>query len=169
MASESRNLLLVLGGLAALFAWSVWAGITGIVVVGFWMLWLVARDASAKRALQRRCKEQIEQALAAQNLSLQSLFSSHLGVNAIGVAAGGGTLVCASPDTAEAFATGTILEGRALKLPQGDYEIGICVPGRVSGKPYWHTLIVKRRSEAVYWASTVQPLLGARMPYADLR
>jgi hypothetical protein len=61
-----------------------------------------------------------------------------------------------------------ILEGRAQKLTQGDYEIGICVPGRVSGKPYWHTLLVKRRSEAVHWASTVQPILGARMPYADL-
>jgi hypothetical protein len=169
MAGESRNLLLLLVGLAGLFVWSVWAGLAGVLVVGAWMLWLVARESSKRRGLQRRCREQIERALAARNSRVQALFCSFLGVNAIGVAADGRTIVCADPDSAEIFDLDAVLEGRTRKLPQGDYEIGICVPGRVSGKPYWHTLLLKRRSEAVHWASTVQPVLGARMPYADLR
>jgi hypothetical protein len=168
MASESRNLLLLLVVLAGLFAWSAWAGLAGMAAVGAWILWLVARESSKRRGLARQCREQVEQALASRNLALQALFSSYLGVNAIGVAADGATLVCASPGSAETFDAGAVLEGRAKKLPQGHYEIGICVPGRVSGKPYWHTLLVKRRSEAVHWASTVQPVLGKRMPYADL-
>jgi hypothetical protein len=166
MARESVHGLLLLGVLAALFAWSVWAGLAGMAVTGSWMLWLVAREASRRRELQRRCGEQMQQAL--NGGSLQAIFHSQLGVKAIGIADAGGTFLCASPDEVERFAAETVLEARARRLPQGDYEIGICVPGRISGKPYWHTLLVKRRSEAVHWASTVQPILGTRMPYADL-
>ena len=168
MGYEARTALILIGGLAALFAWSAWAGLAGIAVVGSWMLWLAARDASAKRALQRRCRQQVELALAQQNAVLEALFDSHLGVAAIGVAAGGQAFVCASPDSAESFAADVILEARALKLAQGDYELGICVPGRVSGKPYWHALLVKRRSEALHWVRTVQPILGARLTRLEL-
>jgi hypothetical protein len=165
---EARYVLLLIGGLAALFAWSVWAGLAGLVVIGAWMLWLVSSDAAGKRALQRRRREQIEQVLATQHLALEALFSSHLGVAAIGVAAGGQLFVCSGPDSAESFSVGTILEACARRLAQGDYELGICVPGRVSGKPYWHTVIVKRRSEALHWVRTVQPILGARLTGIEL-
>ena len=134
--AESRNLLLLLVGIAGLFVWSVWAGLAGLAAVGSWMLWLVAQESSKRRGLQRRCREQIEQALAARNVKVQALFSSFLGVNAIGLGADRRTIVCVSPDSAETFDIGVILEGRVQRLPQGDYEIGICVPGRVSGKPH---------------------------------
>jgi hypothetical protein len=165
MAGDLRHALLLFGGLAALFVWSVWAGLAGVAILGGWTLWLVARDGSCKRALQRRCEAQIRQVLDGR--CLEAVFHSHLGVNAIGIA-GKDLFVCASPDEAERLPAASVLEGRVQKLPQGDYEIGICVPGRVSGKPYWHTLIVRRRSEAVHWAETVQPILGARLPFADL-
>ena len=46
----------------------------------------------------------------------------------------------------------------AEHYPQGGYEIGLCVPGRVSGRPYWHVVIVERRDEAERWARRVEPL-----------
>src|SRR5688572_7955409 len=119
--AESRNLLLLLAGLGGLFAWSVWAGLAGVLVVASWMLWLVAQESSKRRGLQRRCRERIEQALAARNSTVHALFCSFLGVNAIGVAADGRTIVFADPDSAEIFDVDAVLEGRARKLPQGDY------------------------------------------------
>jgi len=168
MASESRNVLLLLFGLAGLFAWSVWAGLAGLAAVAGWILSLVVRDALARRKLQRRCSARIAEALAAQGLSLDAVFHSRIGVKAIGIAGGGRTFVVASPDEAEVLAGDTVLEAQARRLMQGDYEIGFSVPGRVSGKPYWHGLLVRRKDEARRWLRTVGPPLGGRLRSTDL-
>lgn len=163
MAYDAWKGLLLLGGLIALFAWSVWAGLAGTALIALWILWLVAHDAFDKRALRRRCRAQLDQAFATQGLGLESVFHSRLGVAALGVAAGGRMFVCAAPDMAEAYANEAIFEARVRRLPQGDFELGISVPGRVTGKPYWHVLVVKRRSEAVRWVQALGPVLGPRM------
>ena len=168
MAAEPRYLLLLLGTLAGLFAWSVWAGLAGLAVVAGWILSFVVRDALAKRKLQQRCSARIAEALAAQGLSLDAVFHSQIGVMAIGIAGGGRAFVVASPDEAEVLAGDSVLEARASRLAQGDYEIGFSVPGRVSGKPYWHGLLVRRKAEAQRWLRTLEPVLGDRMKAAEL-
>ena len=85
------------------------------------------------------------------------------GLAAIGIAAAGRKFAYASSEGTELYDVDAIFEARARRLPQGDYEIGISVPGRVSKQPYWQGLIVKRRRDAERWAETVKPHLGARL------
>ncbi|MFY9317579.1 MAG: hypothetical protein WAO95_18725 [Burkholderiales bacterium] len=158
MAAEPRTLLLLLGVLAALFAWSVWAGLAGVGVIAAWMLWLVAGDAAKKRRWQKECREQLERALAARRLGLEAAFYGAPGSAALGVASGGAVFTAFSREGAEVFDGKAILEARARRLQQGDYEIGLCVPGRVSGRPYWHTVIVEDRDAALRWARRVESL-----------
>ena len=158
MGGEPKRVLLLLVGLAALFAWSVWAGLAGLGAIAAWMLWLVAGDAAKLRRSRRNCREQLEQALAARKLELEAVFYGAPGNAALGVAAGGAVFASFGSEGAEIFERQSILEARARRLPQGDYEIGLCVPGRVSGQPYWHTVIVKDRDEAQRWARRVESL-----------
>lgn len=96
-------------------------------------------------------------------LGLDAVFHSHHGVAAIGIAATGRKFVYASPERSELYDVEAIFEARASKLPQGDFMIGISVPGRVTGLPYWQELIVTRRRDAVRWVETLKPCLGARL------
>jgi len=168
MSYEAKTGLLLFGGLIALFAWSAWAGLAGTALIALWILWLVAREAFEKRKLRLRCRAQLDQTLAALGCGLDAVFHSRLGVAAIGVAASGRKMVYASPDSAESYDIEAIFEARARKLPQGDFEIGFSVPGRTTGKPYWHVLLVKRRHEAARWAQTLDPYLGSRMKVEGL-
>lgn len=158
MNRETSTLIVVLASLTSLFLWSTWAGLAGIAAIACWMLWLAAGDAAKKRRWQKECREQLERALAARGLGLEAAFYGTLGHAALGIADGGAVFAAFSREGAEVFERGTILEARARRLAQGDYEIGLCVPGRVSGRPYWHTVIVKDKDEALRWALRVEPL-----------
>ena len=161
MASDTTKGLFALGVVVALFAVSVWAGLAALALIALWMAWIAGRDALRKRALKERCRAQLEQALAGDGLD--AVFHSHLGVAAIGIAAAGRKFAYASPEGTELYDVDAIFEARARRLPQGDFEIGISVPGRVTKQPYWQGLIVKRRREAERWAETLKPRLGARL------
>lgn len=115
--------------------------------------------------LQRRA--QLEQALAEHGLGVDAVFHGHRGVAAIGISIVGRKLVCASAAWRDLYALDAILEAWARKLPQGDFSIGISVPGRVSGRPYAHDLIVTR-AHAVRWADTLGPCLGERLKVEGL-
>lgn len=163
MVPDTTKGLLVLGSLVALFAWSVWAGLAAIALIALWITWISGRDALERRTLRKRCREQLDQALAEHGLGLDAVFHSHHGVAAIGIAATGRKFVYASPDGSELYDVEAIFEARASKLSQGDFKIGISVPGRVTGQPYWQELIVTRRRDAVRWVATLKPHLGARL------
>jgi hypothetical protein len=167
MAAEPRYILLLLGTLAALFAWSVWAGLAALALAAGWILSLVVRDALARRKSQQRCSARIAEVLAAQGLGLDAIFHSDLGVKAIGLV-GGRMFVVTTPEEAEVLSCDAVLEASARRLMQGDYEIGFSVPGRVSGKPYWHGILVRSKDEARRWLRTVGPVLGARAKAAEL-
>ena len=130
-------------------------------LIALWMAWIVGREALQRHTLKERCRAQLEQALAEEGLD--AVFHSHLGVAAIGIAAAGRKFAYASPEGTELYDVDAIFGARARRLPQGDFEIGISVPGRVSKQPYWQGLIVKRRRDAERWAETVEPHLGARL------
>ncbi|MGH8705121.1 MAG: hypothetical protein ACREUO_06855 [Burkholderiales bacterium] len=168
MVPDTTKGLLLLGGLVALFAWSVWAGMAGIVLIALWILWLVGREALERRRLRSHCRAQLDRALAERGLGLDAVFHNANGVAAIGIAAEGRRFVYASPDASESYDVEAIFEARARKLPQGAYEIGISVPGRVTGKPYWQGLIVRRRRDAVRWVETLKPCLGPRLKVEGL-
>jgi len=161
MVPDATKGLFALGVVVALFAWSVWAGLAAIAAIALWIAWIIGREALQQRALKKRCLAQLEQALAEDGLG--AVFHSHLGVAAIGIAAAGRKFACASPEGTELYDVDAIFEARARRLPQGDFEIGISVPGRVSKQPYWQGLIVKHRRDAERWAETVKPHLGARL------
>ena len=165
MAWDVRRDLLLLAVLAGLFAWSVWAGLAGIGVIAAWMLWLIVGDARRKRRLQLHARARIEEALAAQGLVADSVFCSYFGAGAIGIGQTGRKLVYTAPESMETtvYDSDAALEAHARRLPQGDYELGITVPGRVTGKPRLHSVLVKRRSEAEDWLKALEPLLGARV------
>ena len=163
MVPDTTKGLLVLGSLVALFAWSVWAGLAAIALITLWISWIVGRDALKRRTSKMRCHAQIEHALAEHGLGLDAVFHSHHGIAAIGIAATGRKFVYASPEGSELYDVEAIFEARASKLPQGDFEIGISVPGRVTKQPYWQGLIVTRRRDAVRWVETLKPHLGARL------
>lgn len=159
--------LLVLGGLVALFAWSGWAGFAGVALVALWIAWIVGGDALQQRALKRRWRAQLEQALAEHGLGVDAVFHGHRGVAAIGISVVGRKLVCASPAWRDLYDLDAVLEAWARKLPQGDFSIGFSVPGRVSGRPYPHDLIVTR-AHAVRWAETLGPCLGEKLKLEGL-
>lgn len=163
MVPDTTKGLFVLGSLVALFAWSVWAGLAAIALIALWMAWIAGREALQQRTLKKRCRAQLDQALAEHGVGLDAVFHSHHGVAAIGFAAAGRKFAYASPEGSELYDVAAILEARARRLPQGDFEIGISVPGRVTKQPYWQGLIVKRRRDAVRWAETLKPHLGARL------
>ncbi len=168
MVPDTTKGLLLLGGLVALFAWSVWAGLAGIALIALWILWLVVGDALKRRKLRMRCRAQLDRSLAERGLGLDAVFHNANGVAAIGIAAAGRRFVYASPDASESYDVEAIFEARAKKLSQGSYEIGISVPGRVSGRPYWQGLIVER-PDAVRWVETLKPSLGAKLKVDGLR
>jgi hypothetical protein len=166
MVPDTTKGLIALGAVVALFALSVWAGLAAIALIALWMAWIVGREALQRRTLKERCRAQLEQALA--GYGLDAVFHSHLGVAAIGIAAAGRKFAYASSEGTELYDVDAIFEARARRLPQGDYEIGISVPGRVTKQPYWQGLIVKRRRDAVRWAETLKSHLGARLKVEGL-
>ena len=163
MIPDTTKGLLVLGVLVALFAWSVWAGLVAIALIALWIGGIVGREALERRTARKRCRAQLDDALGERGLRLDTVFYSHHGVAAIGISATGRKFVYASPEGSEFYDVAAILEARARKLPQGDFEIGISVPGRVSKQPYWQGLIVTRRRDALRWVETLKPHLGARL------
>lgn len=163
MIPDTTKGLFVLGVVVALFALSVWAGLAAISLIALWMAWIAGREALQQRALKERCRAQLEQALAGHGTGLDAVFHSYLGVAAIGIAEAGRKFAYASSEGTELYDVNAIFEARARRLPQGDYEIGISVPGRVTKQPYWQGLIVKRRRDAERWAETLKPRLGARL------
>lgn len=122
MVPDTTKGLLVLGSLVALFAWSVWAGLAAIALIALWITWISGRDALERRTLRKRCREQLDQALAEHGLGLDAVFHSHHGVAAIGIAATGRKFVYASPDGSELYDVEAIFEARASKLSQGDWK-----------------------------------------------
>ncbi|MGH8673297.1 MAG: hypothetical protein ACREVG_03195 [Burkholderiales bacterium] len=163
MVPDTTKGLLILGGLVALFAWSVWAGLAGIALLTLWISWMVGREALDRRTAKKRCRAQLDQTLAEHGFALDAAFHSHHGITAIGVDATGRKFVYASPEGSELYDVEAIFEARARRLPQGDFEIGISVPGRVSKQPYWQGLIVAHRRDAARWVDTLKPHLGARL------
>ena len=163
MFSDTTKGLLVLASLVALFAWSAWAGLAAAALIALWIAGLAGRDARQRRAQQRRSRARLEQALAERGLAPGAVFHGDQGGEAIGIDTTGQTIVFASQVESELCDIESILEAHAIRLPQGDFKIGVCVPGRVSGRPYWHDLIVARRRDAQRWVRTLQPRLGAKL------
>jgi hypothetical protein len=165
VAWDVRRDLLLLAALAGLFWWSVWAGLAGIGAIGAWMLWLVAGDARRKQRLQSECRTRLEQALAAEGLTADTVFCSYFGEGALGISQAGRKLVYAPPAPREIniYDSDKAFEAHARKLPQGDFELGITVPGRVTGKPRVEAVLVKQRGEAERWVKALEPLLGAKV------
>jgi hypothetical protein len=165
VAWDVKKLLIALAVLAALFWWSVWAGlaVTGAIVA--WILWLIVGDAKQMRQLQQQSRARIEEALAAEGLKADSIFCSHIGAGALGVSHSGRKLVYVAPVSmvTDVYDSDAAFEAHAKKLPQGDFELAMTVPGRVTGKPRQEIVLVKRRSEAELWVKALEPLLGAKV------
>jgi hypothetical protein len=147
----------------ALFAWSAWAGLAAILAVASGIAGIVGREKLGQRRQKRQCRALLTQALAERGSELGEVFHGHHGIAAFGIATTGRTIAYASAEGSELYDVDVILEARAVKLPQGDFKIGISVPGRVSGKPYWQELIVSRRRDAVRWVETLGPTLGEKL------
>jgi hypothetical protein len=165
VAWDLKKLLFFLGLLAALFWWSPWAGLAGVGLVLLWLLSLLAGDALKTRRLIERSRSHVDQALALEGLTADSVFCSHFGAGALGISHAGRKLVYTAPVSMETtvYDSDRALEAHARRLPQGDFELGITVPGRVTGKPRVHTVLVKRRGEAERWVKALEPLLGAKV------
>ncbi len=106
---------------------------------------------------------QLEQALGEHGLELGAVFHSHHGVTAIGIATTGTKFACLSNEGSELYDLDAVFEAKARKLPQGAFEIGISVPGRVTKQPYWQGLIVADRHDAVRWVEALKARLGERL------
>lgn len=115
-----------------------------------------------------RCRALLDQALAGQGLAPGGVFDSFLGTAAIGIAPAGRKLAYATPDAVDVYDLDAVFEARAARLPQGDFKIGVSVPGRVSGKPYALELVVSRRRDALRWVRTLEPCLGPKLKVDSL-
>ncbi|HVP08386.1 MAG TPA: hypothetical protein VMT02_02605, partial [Burkholderiales bacterium] len=98
MNRETITLFVLLASLTSLFLWSPWACLAGIGAIVSWYLWLYSRELSARRALRRRRRAQLEQGFAAQGLHLEAEFHGQGGYRAIGVAADGKFICCTSTE-----------------------------------------------------------------------
>jgi hypothetical protein len=165
VAWDLKKLLIFLGLLAFLFWWSPWAGLAAIGLLVAWITGLWAADRRRKRALQRRSRAEIEQALAAHGLPADGVFCGDQGIGAFGISQAGRKLVYTAPVSMETtvYESDAAFAAHARRLPQGDFELGITVPGRVTGQPRVETVRVRRRSEAERWVGALEPLLGAKL------
>jgi hypothetical protein len=165
MGGDFAKTLVFFVVLAALFGWSVWAGLAAIGLVALWIASLFLHGARKKHQLRTQSRARIEEALAAQGLQADSIVCSYLGAGALGISRAGRKLVFTAPESLETtvYDSDSALEARGRKLPQGDFELAITVPGRVSGKPREHAILVSRRGEAERWLKALEPLLAARV------
>jgi hypothetical protein len=164
---ETIIAIVVLGVPAALFLWSPRAGLAGILAIALAAGWLYSRDLAERRKRRRRCSLRMTDALAPQGASPDPVFHSAFEARAIGIA-DGRVFIVATPEEAEIFSADALVEARARRLKQGDFEIGFCVPGRNSGKPFWHSILVRRRAEALHWVRTTGPILRERLKADEL-
>lgn len=165
MGWDMKRDLLALAVVAALFAWSMWAGLAAIGVFVFWLASLWIGDVGQKRDLQRRSRAEIEQVLAAQGLPADHIFCGTDGIGALGISETGRKLVFTAPVSMETtvYESDAAFGAHARKLPRGDFELGMTVPGRVTKKPRTETVRVKQRSEAERWIKALEPLLGSKV------
>jgi hypothetical protein len=165
MAWDLKKLLFFLGTLAALFWWSAWAGLAGLGLILLWVLWLFVGDARQLRQRKERYRTEIDRALAAQGLAADRVYCGYFGAGALGISHTGRKLVYAAPESMETtiYDADAAFEAHARKLPEGDFELGITVPGRVTGKPRLETVRVKQRGQAEQWLEALEPLLGAKV------
>jgi hypothetical protein len=165
MAWDVKRDLVVIAGLAALFWWSAWAGLAGVGLILLWILWLFAGDAVRVRRRKERHRAEVAQALAELGLAADSVFCSYFGAGALGISQAGRKLVYSAPESMETtvYDSDAAFSAHARRLPQGGFELGVTVPGRVSGKPRLETVLVKRRAEAERWVKALEPLLGTKI------
>ena len=165
MGWDMKRDLLLLAVVAALFAWSAWAGLAAIGVFIAWLAWLWIGDEKRKSDLKSKCRAQVEQALSDLGLEADGVFCGEQGIGAIGISQAGRKLVYTAPVSMETtvYDSDVAFEAHARKLPEGGFEIGMTVPGRVTKKPRTETVRVKQRSEAERWVKTLKPLLGSKV------
>lgn len=167
MAQDPWKVIVPLTALAVLFAWSVGAGLVGLAVIGLWIGKIAACEALQRRASARRTRELLAQGLGGAALSEDSVVHTADGIQGIGASPEAGRFVFHSREGTEVYEAAAVLEAKASRLAQGDFEVAVSVAGRVTGKPYWHSVIVKRR-HAERWAQAVRPLLGTRLTVSGL-